>query len=188
VADALPTLPKLDAGELFRRYGGRVSAWANRLGGPGLDVQDAVQEVFVVAHRKLPEFRGEAQVNTWLYRITEKVVNHQRRKQRWLRFWQPLDGESEAARLASHDRSAPDQLAQADAERRLYEALDKVRERYRTVLILYEIDGRSGEEIAELMGIKVPQVWVVLHRARAALQAQLSAGGAQDLLAWEHAG
>ena len=55
------------------------------------------------------------------------------------------------------------------------------------MLVLYELQGMSGNEIAELLGIRVQQVWVVLHRARAALERKLSEAGVRDALAWEHA-
>jgi RNA polymerase sigma-70 factor (ECF subfamily) len=51
-----------------------------------LDIEDLVHEVFVVIARRFKEFRGEAQVTTWLFRVTQNVVrNRRRREHRWLR-------------------------------------------------------------------------------------------------------
>ena len=60
--------PDLDA--IYRAHAGTVARWAAKLAGPGNDVEDLVHEVFLVARRRLPEFRGDAKVTTWLYRIT----------------------------------------------------------------------------------------------------------------------
>src|SRR4051794_34173424 len=74
--------------DLFREYAPRVEKWVNRLAGPTVDAEDVVQEVFLVVQRRFSEWRAEAKISTWLYRITERVVYRQRDKQRigqWLR-------------------------------------------------------------------------------------------------------
>src|SRR2546423_1814126 len=76
-ARQLATLPPL--AEVYRRHAADVARWAARLGGPLIDVDDVVQEVFVVVNRKLPHFRGDAKVTTWLFRITDHVVRNHRR-------------------------------------------------------------------------------------------------------------
>src|SRR4051812_31687398 len=80
--------PALELSAIYREHSELVRRWALRLGGPGLDVEDVAHEVFLVAHRRLREFRGEAKLTTWLYRITLRVVRKQAAKQRigrWLR-------------------------------------------------------------------------------------------------------
>ena len=62
----------LDA--LYRAHAPVVARWAAHLGGPSLDVQDAVHEIFLIVRRRLPEFRGESKPTTWLYRITAKTL------------------------------------------------------------------------------------------------------------------
>ena len=74
-------------------------------------------------HQKLAQFRGDAKVTTWLYRITETVVHHQRRKDRWRKFWRPVDS-GDAQEAPSQEPSAPERIAQAEAQRALYQALD----------------------------------------------------------------
>src|SRR4030095_4000581 len=71
---------------VYRDYCDAVTRWAARLSGPEVETEDLVQEIFLVAHRKLPSFRGEAAVATWLYRITERVVARRRRRERF-RHW-----------------------------------------------------------------------------------------------------
>src|SRR6266404_2479783 len=63
-----------DFDSVFRQHAAAVARWVAALGGPLLDVEDTVQEVFMVAHRRLSEFRGDAKVSTWLFQITRRVV------------------------------------------------------------------------------------------------------------------
>jgi RNA polymerase sigma-70 factor (ECF subfamily) len=160
-----PSYAPPELGALYREHAGTVARFAQRLAGPTLDVEDLVQEVFLVAHAQLPKFRGEAKLTTWLYRITENVVRHRRRKERFRRW---LGGSSEeiGGKAASGRPTPVEDLERREASRTVYRVLDQMSERYRTLIILFELDGKSGEEIAELTGQKVNSVWVALHRAR----------------------
>src|SRR5688500_900979 len=81
-----PASPAFDIAAVYRSHGAAVARWAARLAGPDLEAEDLVQEVFMIAQRKLPGFRGDASPARWLYRITERVVSHRRRSERWRRF------------------------------------------------------------------------------------------------------
>ncbi len=151
--------------ELYRAHAQDVARWARRLGGPLIDVEDVVQEVFLVVHQKLPSFRAEAAITTWLFRITANVASHRRRKDR-IRLWLRGTAEETGADLTSHEPDAPSRIEQSQLTRRLYSVLDGMSEKYRTVLILFELEELSGEQIAELMDARVGTVWVWLHRAR----------------------
>jgi RNA polymerase sigma-70 factor (ECF subfamily) len=156
--------PDLDA--IYRAHAGTVARWAAKLAGPGNDVEDLVHEVFLVVRRRLGEFRGDAKVTTWLYRITERVARQSRRKDRFRRWF------SRARQFDIEDAIAPARLTPVDdLERRqsteaCYRILDGMPDKYRTVLILFELEELSGEEIATLTGLKLATVWVHLHRAR----------------------
>src|SRR5579863_4934265 len=73
--------PSLDA--VYREHAKTVSRWASRLLGPGGDCEDVVQEVFIVVRHKLPRFDRQAELTTWLYEITVRVVQDWRRRRRW---------------------------------------------------------------------------------------------------------
>ena len=164
----------LDLGEIYRAYAADVSRWARRLRGPAAEVDDVLHEVFLVAHRRLPEFRGEAKISTWLYAITVRVVQQHRRKQRWLR-WLLLD------RLITEASPAPPTPLETFESRRAtevtYRLLEGLPEAERSALILFELEGLSGEEIAAVTGEEVGTIWVRLHRARARFR--------KAYLAWE---
>ena len=85
-ADAGVPLVPLTLEGLYRAHAPLVARWAAHLGGPSVDVEDVVHEIFIIVRRRLPEFRGEAKPTTWLYRITERVVRDCRRKERFRRW------------------------------------------------------------------------------------------------------
>lgn len=158
--------------ELYAAHVQDVARWVTRLGGPSSDVEDLVQETFLVARQKLPSFRGEAKPSTWLFRICHNVVRGRRRRLAWRRW---LGGDAKETGGAEVDPGAlPDEaLARRRATAALYRALDRLKEPRRTTLILFELEGMSGEEISELTGVKLGTVWVHLHRARQELAALL---------------
>ena len=170
--DPPPVTAPLEIGALYRAHALTVARFAQRLCGPRLDAEDVVQEVFLVAHRLLPTFRGEALVTTWLYRITENVVRHRRRKERF-RSWLFGSSEDVGGRAASTRPTPVEELERREASVTVYRVLDAMNEKYRTLIILFELEGKSGEEIAELTGQRVQTVWVALHRARAQFLARL---------------
>jgi RNA polymerase sigma-70 factor, ECF subfamily len=157
--------------KLYREHVEDVARWAARLGGAGIDVDDVVQEVFVAVHKQLPGFRGESTVRTWLYRITANQVGERRRRDRWRRFLRGSDKEAE--RMASPALTPVEALERREAAARVYRALDAMNDRYRTLVILFELEQLSGQEIAELTGMSLDSVWVTLHRARAQLKKRL---------------
>jgi len=74
-----------------------------------------------------------------------------------------------AARIPAKEPCPLDALQSKQATELFYRALEGVAERYRAPLILFELDDFSGQEIADLKGVRVETVWVWLHRARAQL-------------------
>src|SRR5262249_28672704 len=130
------------------------------------------QEVFLVVQRRLPEWRGDAKITSWLYRITERVVLRQRRKQRARRWLRGLAGDF-AGDLPADRLSPVEELQRQQTARAVGRALEALDRDLRTALILFEVEGLTGAEIADLTGTKVATVWVRLHRARARLLARL---------------
>jgi RNA polymerase sigma-70 factor (ECF subfamily) len=167
--EAIPAaLPELDLEGLYRTHSAAVARWAARLAGPALDAEDLVQEVFMVVQRQLPRFRGEASPATWLFTITERVVWRRRRKERWRR-WLDGAGDTAAKELPAPGPTPLEVLQSKQATALFYRALEGVAERYRAVLVLFEIEDLSGQAIADLKGVPIDTIWVWLHRARAQL-------------------
>lgn len=151
--------------EVYRSHAATVARWVDRLGGPTIDRDDVFQEVFITVNRQLPQFRGESQLSTWLFRITAFVVANHRRSARRRRFW-TRDSRPELEALTAPARLADESLEQREASRLVYGALDGLRERYRQVLVLFELEEMSTDDIARVLDCPPSTVRVWLHRAR----------------------
>jgi RNA polymerase sigma-70 factor, ECF subfamily len=163
VPPRLASVPAL--GDVYRKHAADVGRWAARLGGPRVDVDDVVQEVFIVASHKLCRFRGEAKLSTWLFRITDRVVRNHRR---WLRVRRVLTRLTPGLSDAVETRQ-PDPLEALERRRAVadaYRVLDALPEKYRRVLILFELEELAPVEIARLLETRLETVRVWLHRAR----------------------
>jgi len=164
-----------DPEAVYRRHAARVSCWAARLAGPGFDVEDIVHDVFLVVLRRLPAFRGDAQVSTWLHEITIRVVQtHRRRRRRraWLWPFAALrTAEGDLPDVADQDATPAEALERKQAAVRLYRILEQLDEKYRTAVVLFELEGLPCREIAALTGTSLANTWVRLSRGREQLVA-----------------
>lgn len=158
--------PALDLDAIYRAHSRTVLRWAIRLGGPGIDAEDVVQDVFMVAGRRLATFEGPAKLTTWLFRTTEKVVQTARRKQR-LRRWFAGRPDAGAGLLGAGGLGPADALERNRDVTAVYRILDRLPARQRQVMILFELEGLATLEIAELTGAPVGTIRVWLFRARA---------------------
>lgn len=158
-----------DLASVYRRHAAGVSRWAERLAGPGADVPDIVHDVFLVVERRLHEFRGDAQLSTWLYQIVVRVVQARRRQERrwrWLRPSAAADSQSVLIGIADGRESPHDSLERRQATALLYRLLDTLDEKYRTAVVLFELEGISCQEIAAIMGMSTASVWTRVSRGR----------------------
>lgn len=155
--------PHLDAAKLFRDHAQFVASFVVRLGTRREEVDDIVQEVFLVAHRRGGFIPGAARPTTWLAEIAIRVSSAARRRQR--RSREDPDVQTVAGALAT-GRGPGEQAETAEALRRVQEALDVLDEAKRAVFILFELEGESCESIAAGLGIPVGTVYSRLHKAR----------------------
>ena len=151
---------------MYRLHATEVARWAERLAGPGLDVEDIVHEVFMIAYERVHKFRGDSNLKTWLFGITKKVVLHRRRKERW-RCWLRGSASETAGHLASDNPDPLRAFEQSRAAVDVYQVLDHLSERDRQVLILCELEDLDADEAGLLLGIRQANVRLRLHRARA---------------------
>jgi RNA polymerase sigma-70 factor, ECF subfamily len=147
---------------LYSAYFHHVTRWARAFGCPQADVDDVAQETFLVARRRLDQFQG-GNAAGWLYRIAQHVTRGHRRRA-WLR--RVLHGNPEAAPTEARHSSPVEALEQREARRLMHALLSQLTERRRTTFFLFEIEGYSGEEIAQLEGVAVATVYTRLHHAR----------------------
>jgi RNA polymerase sigma-70 factor (ECF subfamily) len=147
--------------ELYRRHRDRIYGLLWRLaGGDAALAEDLLQEAFVRAWRKLDSFRGDSRFATWLHRLSANVALTDRRTRvRKVGRETPLDDAIERVATGERDVPAPEQMD-------LEAAIAGLPERARAVLVLYDIEGYSHAEVAELTGMAIGSSKAQLHRAR----------------------
>jgi RNA polymerase sigma-70 factor (ECF subfamily) len=159
-----PALPDFDT--VYDEHFAYIWRAARRLGIRPADTDDVVQEVFVVAHRKLPEFEGRAQVKTWLFKILLHVVRHYLRAQERKPGHQPAALQAEVERLGDGRGSPAEAVERADAVRILDGILAALGAEKREVFVLAEIEQLSVVEIAAVLGANVNTIYSRLRVAR----------------------
>jgi RNA polymerase sigma-70 factor (ECF subfamily) len=171
VVELVPPSPALDFREIYERWFSEVSRWIRAMGGPEAEREDLVQDVFLVVHRRLPYFDGQ-NVAGWLYQIARHRVRDFRRLL-WVKHL--LFGSVPLSESLSTGGASPADCLETDEKRVLLQRLlGKLNESERAALVLFEIDGYSGEEIAEIQGVPTNTVWARIHKARKKLQASLA--------------
>ena len=162
--------------EVFDEHAGYLWRTFRHLGVAEADIEDLCQEVFIVVQRKLGEFEGRSSLKTWLYGICLRVGSDHRRRAH-VRNERPQAEPAE--HLASAGGLGPD--ARAEARSELQALLGELDEEKRTVLILYELEGLTMKEVAEVVGCPLQTAYSRLHAARervlAALAKQQAGGG-----------
>jgi len=165
--------PELLFDHLYENYEPLVERWVRRLAGPSAEVEDLIHDVFVVALRRRGEFRGEAKVSTWLFRITQLVVRKRRFRRKLRQYLDVLHRGHEEA-TARPSPTPLEVLEERQRCTRLYAALDRLPGKYRTAIILCDIESLAAEEAGHLLGLTANAVWVRVHRGRAMLLQQLT--------------
>lgn len=139
---------------------------ARRLGVAAASIDDVVQEVFLVVHRRLPEFEGRSSLRSWLFAIALGIVRNHRRAAR-RRGDTAAGGEVVAAEAEASPEMGPDgRLEQAQAVRTLHAILDELDDDRREVFVLAELEQLTAPEIADALGLNVNTVYTRLRAAR----------------------
>lgn len=135
---------------------------ARRMGVAEAAVDDVVQEVFLVAHRRLGDFEGRSSVKTWLFSILLRVVSDHRRTLRRKGGLAPLP---EGLR-ADEAESPVEQTEQREAVRLLHALLATLDDDKRAVFVLAELEQLTAPEIADALGLNLNTVYSRLRAAR----------------------
>lgn len=172
--DSRPTMTEGDAAaelrveDVYRDHFGFVWRSLRHLGVAESDVEDGVQDVFVVIHAKLATFEHRARITTWIYGICIHVAQARRRRAH-VRRELPTDPSTmpfDEAQLARVD----DAYERREAEELLDGILDTLPIEQRAVFTLFELDGRTCEEIAQLCDIPIGTVYSRLRLSREAFK------------------
>ncbi len=152
--------------ELYQRYVKRIYNLAYRMVGLANDPEELTQEIFLQAFKNLEHFKGESSFYTWLYRVAANTCLQFLRKKSRSKETVNYDDLADV-QLEGHPSPDPlEKIERRELGRRIETALAELPENQRLVLILGPIDGRSYEEMAEILGVTVPIIKGRLHRAR----------------------
>lgn len=164
---------------LVQRHYDQVYAFAARMVGTE-SAEDVAQDVFLRVYRALASYRGDASFTTWLYRITHNTcLDYRRRQRRERERWLPLEGSGEADDTAplrwlpAEAAAGADPQARAEArelQQALQQALLRLSDKHRAVLLLHDVHGFRYEEIKDIVGCSLGTVRSRLHYARRELK------------------
>jgi len=157
--------------ELVLKYQDRIYNLCKHMLGGAHDAEDAAQDTFIKAYQKLKDFKPEASLYTWLYRIAVNTCLDYKKRP----FWESLFKSS-----AEGEEFISEPVSEAPSAEKLYESkqlgvalsksLGKLSLKLRTVIILKEIEGLSYEEIADILEISIGTVKSRISRAREELK------------------
>lgn len=173
-----------DVASVYDEHAAFVWRSLRRLGVPEADAPDALQEVFVVVHRKLSEFEGRSALTTWLFGICLRIARSRRRRAA-VRY-ERADGGAAAERLHDHADGADERLAQEEAARVLEAILDTLPEEQRAVFVLFELEEMTAATIADTLGIPPGTVMSRLRLAREAFRREVARRQARDRFEGNH--
>jgi len=154
---------RLDVASVHDAHAEFVWLSLQRLGVRDADVEDLLQEVFVVVHKRLHSFDGSSRITTWLFGICLRVVAAYRRRA----YRRREESVAQVPEDASLDAASPEQAATAREERaRLRAVLDLMDLEKRAIFVMFEIDEVGCEAIAAMLSIPLGTVYSRLHAAR----------------------
>jgi RNA polymerase sigma-70 factor (ECF subfamily) len=144
------------------------------------EARDALQDAFLSVFRSIGRFEASARLSTWLHRITinaclMRLRTQRRRAEEEIEAWLPrfADDGGQAEPSTSWRDSADTLMERMQLCRRVRESIDRLPGTYREVLLLRDIEERSNEETARLLGVTPNATKIRLHRARQALRTML---------------
>ena len=166
---------------LVETYQDRIYTYAARMLNDPVEAEDIAQETFLRAYMSLARFRGTASFQTWLYRIAGNlVIDAVRRRRRRDDFTFSIDepietGHGSFEREFADERRGPEELADsAVVTAEVGQAVAQLSDTLRPVLVMYDLQGLSYQEIAVILGVPLGTVKSRLYNARIQLKMLLT--------------
>lgn len=167
-------------GRLVDEYKDKIYSYVSRMLGDPSEAEDVTQEAFVRAYRSLPRFRGASSFHTWLYRIASNLAIDVVRKRKRTEIAsvsldEPLESDDGEYEREVADEGGGPEAASGTRETQIAvrRAIMELPEKLRDVMVLYELQGESYEDIAEILGVPLGTVKSRLFNARSQLKERL---------------
>jgi RNA polymerase sigma-70 factor (ECF subfamily) len=169
---------------LYKDHVDLMYRYANRLCGEAEAAKDLVQETFLNAYRGFKNFRGDAQISTWLYAIASRACLRMRRRRKGaperelsLEEFIPTSEGEFRLQIPVNGLSPEAALQNKELRQALDAAIGKLPRKYKLVLVLRDMEGLSAKEVGAIMGLNERAVKSRLHRARLFVRRELSDRG-----------
>jgi len=169
---------------LVDRYKDKIYVYVTRMIHDPVEAEDITQDTFLRAYQSLANFRGAASFQTWLYRIASNLVidavrRRKRRDDGNISLDAPVDtDDGEVSRELADERRGPEDLAASSAvQEEVRNAIGDISPKLRSVLVMYDLQGMSYQEISDSMGCPLGTVKSRLFNARAQLKELLENRG-----------
>jgi RNA polymerase sigma-70 factor (ECF subfamily) len=166
--------------QLVRSESRHLLAVARRFLRNEQDAEDAVQQAFLSAFKALPAFNGQCRLSTWLHRIVTNAAlmrlrSSGRRPEEAIDDLLPrfLDDGHHVTQFSDWNLPADAHLIKQEKLALVRQAIDRLPDAHRTVLLLRDLEELDTEETAQILGVTANAVKVRLHRARQALMTLL---------------
>lgn len=166
--------------EVYDEHAELVWRALRRLGVPEASVDDALQDVFVVVHRRLADFEGRSSLRTWLFGIALGVARNHRRSARRRAPEGALAAEVDDDLPAPDSKGPEGRVQSAEAVRTLYALLDQLDEDKRTVFVLADLEEMTAPEIAATLSLNLNTVYARIRAARLAFEQAVARHRAQE--------
>jgi len=167
--------------DIYESFSGKIRRYLARIVGE-TEAEDLAQEVFIKVSRGLKDFRREASLSTWIYKIATNTARDRLRRRSLqkeaLDIRQEIDEGAAAEEYlltVDHKPSLEASLIKKEMNDCIRSVVEGLRENYRTVLVLSDFEDMTNAEIAGILGISSDTVKIRLHRARTNLRKQLDA-------------
>lgn len=162
--------------DVYREHFAFVWRSAKRLGVREASLDDVVQEVFVIVHRRLGDFEGRSSLKTWLFGIALRVARDARRSHQR----KSPEGTIDPDALKSNELGPSESAEKAEAVRLLHAILDELDDERREIFVMAELELLTMPEIAETLGINVNTAYARLRAARQSFEVALGRHRARD--------
>jgi RNA polymerase sigma-70 factor (ECF subfamily) len=159
--------------QLYAEHVAMVWSGLRRLGVPEAAIEDAVQDVFLVAHRRLMDFEGRSSIKTWLYGIVLRVAKDYRRSQ--ARYAQRVERLAQVLAVSPTATQTPATEAERrEANQALHAILADLEDDHREVLVMVDLEDFSVREAADALHIHIRACQRRLRAAHAAFEKRLA--------------
>ncbi len=163
--------------ELVVMYQKQIYNLGYRMMGSEEDACDMTQEAFLKAFKSIRKFNNKSNFGTWIYRIAVNVCIDELRKRKKVKLYPVAHNDNpqdSGCKLIMDTGDLPEeQVERQETRKQVQQAINRLGEEHRSIIILRDIQGRSYQEIADILGLNIGTVKSRINRARQSLKEEL---------------